>query len=124
MSEDEVVQIVRQHIESKFPLTCSKCGHTFSSLKDYLTQTTHVGHPVSYDAEIEDWRPRNPLGTISFANCRCGTTLSISSQGMGLLTIWRLMRWARTESHSRGVSMGELLNDLRKKIDRQVLNHD
>jgi hypothetical protein len=35
--------------------------------------------------------------------------------------MWRLLRWARKESLSRGISMGELLDDLRKKIDQQVL---
>jgi len=43
---------------------------------------------------------------------------------MGLLTMWRLLRWARGESSSRGISVGELLEDLRKKIDEQVLTED
>jgi hypothetical protein len=36
--------------------------------------------------------------------------------------MWRLLRWARKESLRRGISMGELLDDLRKKIDAQVLS--
>jgi hypothetical protein len=40
---------------------------------------------------------------------------------MGLLTLWRLLRWARKESSSRGISVGELLDDVRRKIDQQVL---
>jgi hypothetical protein len=120
--EDEVIKIVRDHIEQQFPMTCSMCGRLFDSLKAYLEYTTHLGKPVSYDAEAGDWRPLDPLGTLSYANCQCGTTLTISSHGMGLLTMWRLLRWARKESLSRGVSMGELLDDLRKKIDQQVLN--
>ena len=35
--------------------------------------------------------------------------------------MWRLMRWARKESTRRGISVGELLEDLRQKIDKQVL---
>ncbi|MGW8370225.1 MAG: hypothetical protein ACWGPN_16295 [Gammaproteobacteria bacterium] len=121
MNEDDVVTIVRAHIERKFPMTCSKCGRRFASLRDYLLNTTHVGSPVSYDAELTDWRPRLPIGTMSFANCRCGTTLSISSQGMGLMAMWRLLRWARKESLQRNISTRELLDGVRSKIDRQVL---
>lgn len=124
MREAEVVRIVRKHVEQKFPMDCSTCGHSFASLKEYLEYTTHMGNPVSYDAEAGDWQPRDPVGTLSFANCRCGTTLSVSSHGMGLLTMWRLLRWARGESSSRGISVGELLEDLRKKIDEQVLTEN
>lgn len=122
MTEDEVVEIVRRHVERKFPMACTACGHPFASLKEYLEYTKHLGNPVSYDAEAGNWRPWRPLGTLSYANCRCGTTLSISSHGMGLLTLWRLLQWARTQSSSRGISMGELLQGIRTRIDRQVLS--
>jgi len=121
LNEDDVVAIVRAHIEQRFPMTCSKCGHTFASLKEYLQYTTHVGNPISYDAELNEWRPTDPVGTLSFANCRCGTTLAISSHGMALTVMWRLLRWARKETATRNISLGELLDGLRKKIDQQVL---
>jgi hypothetical protein len=97
------------------------CEHRFLTLKDYLEYTTHLGQPVSYDAEKGDWQPHEPLGTLSYANCRCGTTLTISSHGMGLFTMWRLLLWARTESWSRKMNVSDLLDDLRQKIDQQVL---
>ena len=121
MNEHDVVAVVRAHIERKFPRMCSKCGRTFLSLKEYLQGTTHVGNPISYDAELKKWRPCNPVGTLSFANCRCGTTLAVSSDGMGLMVMWRLLRWARKESARRNISVGELLDGVRQKIDRQVL---
>lgn len=121
MNEDDVVAVVRAHIETKFPKVCSKCGRTFASLKEYLQSTTHVGSPISYDADLKKWRPRQPVGTLSFANCRCGTTLAVSSDGMGLIVMWRLLRWARRESARRKISVGELLVGVREKIDRQVL---
>ena len=115
---------MRAHIETKFPKSCSKCGRTFASLKEYLQTTTHVGNPVSYDADLKSWRPFKPVGTLSFANCKCGTTLAISSDGMGLVVMWRLLRWARKESTARNISVGELLDGVREKIDRQVLGHE
>ena len=121
MNEDDVVAIVRAHIEKKFPMACSTCGHAFASLKEYLEYTTHLGPPVSYDAELKAWRPTEPIGTLSFANCRCGTTLAISSEGMGLMVMWRLLWWARRESARRNISVGELLAGVRRQIDQQVL---
>ena len=121
MKEHDVVAVVRAHIERKFPKTCSKCGRTFASLKEYLQCTTHIGNPVSYDADLKNWRPFKPVGTLSFANCSCGTTLAISSDGLGVIVMWRLLRWARTESARRNISVGELLDGVRQKIDRQVL---
>ena len=121
MNEHDVVAVVRAHIETKFPKVCSKCGQTFASLKEYLQRTTHVGDPVSYDAELKKWRPWKPVGTLSFANCPCGTTLAISSDGMGVMVMWRLLRWARIESARRKISVRQLLDEVRKEIDRQVL---
>jgi hypothetical protein len=121
LNEDDVTAVVRAHIETKFPKICSKCGRTFASLKEYLQGTTHVGDPISYDADLKKWRPCRPVGTLSFANCPCGTTLAISSDGMGLMVMWRLLRWVRKESARRNISVGELLNSVREKIDRQVL---
>jgi len=124
LNEDDVVAIVRAHIEQKFPMACSKCEHTFSSLKEYLEYTTHVGNPISYDAELKRWWPTEPVGTLSFAQCRCGTTLSISSHGMGLMVMWRLLRWAREEAARRNISVGELLDGVRRQIDQQVLGQN
>jgi hypothetical protein len=121
LDEDEVVAIVRAHIEQKFPMNCSSCGRPFASLKEYLLETTRVGKPVSYDAELKIWRPWSPIGTMAFANCQCGTTLSMSSQGMKLTTMWRLLQWARSESGRRGISTSDLLDELRARIDEQVL---
>ena len=124
MNEHDVVAVVRAHIETKFPKVCTKCGRTFASLKEYLQGTTHIGNPVSYDADMKNWSPFKPVGTLSFANCPCGTTLAVSSDGMGLIVMWRLLRWARKESAARNISVGDLLDGVRAKIDRQVLGHE
>lgn len=121
LNEEEVADITRRHLERQFPKTCEKCGRSYVSLKDYLRHTTHVGAPISFDAAEGDWRPRRPVGTLAMANCACGTTLSLGSEGMSLLTIWRLMAWARRETKRRGVKLDTLLAGLRERIDRAVL---
>ena len=120
MTESEAVDLIKAYIESQFPKSC-KCGRHFNSLRDYLQSTTHLGSPVSYDAAQGNWLPRNPIGTISLANCACGSTIGISTYKMGLLLMWRLMRWAKRETKKRNITTSELLTHLRTQIDQRVL---
>jgi hypothetical protein len=121
MNEVEVVQIIRDYIETQFPKKCSNCNRIFGTLREYVKETTHAGKPVSFDADIGEWKPERPLGTHSYANCPCGNTLIISSDNMSLRTMWRLLFWAKCESWRRGISTQELLEHIRKQIDDQVL---
>lgn len=121
LTEGQVIEIVRTNVESQFPKDCSACGYRYSSLKEYLEKTAHIGKPRSYDAELLSWRPQKPLGTFSFAKCECGNTMSICSSSMKVVTMWRLLCWAKKETSLRGVSVPDVLDDLRQKIDNQVL---
>jgi len=124
MNEAEVIGIMREYLATQFPKGCQCCGRQYNSLAEYLRETTHVGKPMSYDAEMGDWQPTTPMGTLSMANCSCGTTLTITSAGMDLITLHRLMNWAREETGFRGIGLSELLEDLRTKIDKIVLQDD
>jgi len=124
VTAEEAVRLTRAHVERQFPKSCANCGRRFGSLADFLHQTKHLSDPVSFDEARGDKRPRDPLGVFSFANCRCGSTLSISSNGMSLLTLWRLMGWARSESKRRGVGWGQVVAWVRAEIDRQVLSEE
>jgi hypothetical protein len=124
MTEDQVVNIIRTNVEQQFPKDCSCCGFRFNSLTEYLLNTTHVGDPHSYDAELENWRPKNPFGTYSFSDCKCGNTLVLGSSRMKVATMLRLLWWAREEVSRRDVSVDEILNDLRRKVDNQVLSEE
>ena len=123
MTESEAIRLTRDHIESKFPKTCTSCGRVFATLPDYLRQTHHVGQPVAYDSEVA-WDRREPLGAMSLANCPCGSTLTIDSGGMSMRTFARLMMWARKASKQRHISMRQLLESIRTRIDEQVLGEN
>lgn len=120
LSTAAAIRLTRQHVESRFPLTC-RCGKVYPNLRSYLLQTTHVGPPVSYDGELGNWTPRAPIGTVSMANCPCGSTLTVNTDGMPLRTMWQLLLWARFESWNRQISLPELLRWVRDQIDSQVL---
>ncbi len=121
MTEVEVIRAMRAHLEGLFPKTCPNCHRSFASLREYLLVTTHQGPPVPYDAQAGDWQPLRPIGTMTFSNCPCGSTLALSSQGMPLFQLWRLLNWARVETRRRGMTPQELLGYLRDEICRQVL---
>jgi hypothetical protein len=122
LSDQEVISIVRRHIESKFPKDCATCGRRYDSLANYLLETTHLGDPVAGDDPFRGTRPSRLVGAISYASCSCGSTLAISSSGLDLMTMWRLLQWAGANMSRRGVSMGELLRDVRRRIDEEVLS--
>jgi hypothetical protein len=121
MNQAEVITIMREHLEGLFPKTCGHCQRRFASLKEYLLNTEHAGSAMPYDADAGDWNPLRPMGTITFANCRCGSTLALSSEGMPLAQLWPLLNWARIETQRRGMTPQELLNYLRDEICDQVL---
>ena len=121
MTEAAVIQMMREHLEGQFPKVCPNCQRRYANLRAYLTHTVPLGPAMPYDAELGDWNPVDPLGTVAYANCACGTTLALTSKGMPLTRLWRLLNWARTETHRRNISPQELLNYLRDEITRQVL---
>jgi hypothetical protein len=118
---DEAVRLVRAHIERKFPKTCGTCGRVFANLPDYIQNTRHVGKPISYDAARDDWKPKEPIGTFALALCACGTSMAIDSSGMSLVTLWRLMRFARSETRRRGITVSEFLVGIRAEVEKQAL---
>ncbi len=121
MEEAEVVDVIRGHLEGLFPKTCPNCGETFATFRDYLLGTKYQGAPISYDVELGFWNPMEPLGAVSMANCSCGNTLALTSAGMPLLQLWRLLHWAKTEMEHQGLSQQELLSHVRTEVRRRVL---
>jgi hypothetical protein len=121
MTEAEVVRIMRKHLEGLFPKFCPSCKRRFATLREFVLVTHHLGSAMPYDADLGDWQPLKPLGTMTFANCPCKNTLVLSSEGMPLVQLWSLLRWARAETQRRGMTPQQLLNYLRDEICKQVL---
>jgi hypothetical protein len=121
MTESEVIDVVRQHLEGKFPKKCSVCDRTYANLKDYLLHTKHVGPPKSYDADLGIFQPTEPIGTMSLANCSCGNTLVLDCSGMNQMTLWKLLGWLCGEMIRRRQKASAVLEDLRGSVDRATL---
>lgn len=121
MKEDDVIRMMREHLEGLFPKSCGNCGRRFATLREYLLVTEHKGSAMPYDADFGDWKPLKPLGTFTYASCPCGNPVALSSRGMPLSQLWPLLAWAKLETKKRGMSPQELLNYLRDEICKQVL---
>ena len=118
---DDAIRVTRRYFESQFPRDCSTCGREFATLHDYICQTRPVGATISYDADVGDWAPAHPLGTLLLANCPCGTTLALTTEGLPLPTRHLLLAWVRAEAEHRDVSVQHVLGTLRDEIRARVL---
>lgn len=110
-----------EHICGLFPKTCPKCKHTFATYQDYLKNTTPIGSPVSYDIEFDNLKPSQTTGNLSLANCSCGSTMALSSEGMPLEQIWQVLRWVKTEADRQKVEIRTILEHLRTEVRRRGL---
>jgi hypothetical protein len=121
VTESEVIQIMRAHIETLFPRMCTCCRRPFQTLPDFLRNTQPLGSAMSYDAAMGDWLPDKPLGLVSYSNCACGNTIALSSAGMPLFQLWEILHWAREQTHLRGITQQELFDEVRTAIVLEVL---
>jgi hypothetical protein len=121
MTDAEAVRMMREYFEGLFPRTCPKCGKHYGTVRDYILQTQPVGPAISYDVELGDWQPANPLGTFASGNCTCGTTLTLTTAGLPLPKLHAVLHWVKTETEIRGVTPGQLIGWVRDEIRQQVL---
>jgi hypothetical protein len=122
MTELEVIQSMRGHLETLFPKVCPNCKRTFASLLEYILNTKPQGPMISFDAELGEWQTQQPLGVLVLANCPCGTTLALSTEGMPLGLRQSLLKWIGHETVQRGMRPKDLLEHLRAETRRQVLS--
>lgn len=121
MTDEEIIRLVREHFEGLFPKTCGNCGRRFASLRDYILKTERTGPAISYDIEIGDWEPTNPLGALVAAHCTCGSTLALATRGMPLSHLHAGLGWVRRESKRRHQTPQQLLGWVRDEIRRSVI---
>ncbi len=121
MTDDEIIQIMREHFERLFPKVCPKCGCRFATLREYILNTKPIGTTTCYDVEIGDWKPKKPIGAAAHSNCSCGTTMVLTSEGMPISQIHLVLQWIKEETKRRGLSSKELISYVRNEVRKRVL---
>jgi hypothetical protein len=122
MTEAEVMKTLISHVEGFFPKVCPTCQRRFMTLNEYVSTASPVGPYVSYDVESDRSTPM--IGTLALANCPCGNTLSLSTDGLPLEMRTRLLEWVRAQATSRGMSHTAVLSDLRRKMRSVIFERD
>ncbi len=121
MTEDDVIQTLYEHFKSLFPRVCPKCSRRFVTLRGYIQITKRIGLPVCYDVKLGHPGTELPIGSLAMANCPCGSTLSLTTEGIPLPVRLELLNWVMIEKDRRGVSSSELLEYLRDEIRKRAL---
>lgn len=121
LTEPDVLRLIRAHVEGCFPKTCSNCQKVYPTYREYLLSTERVGVPMSYDIEMGNWWPASSHGNIAFANCSCGNTLAITSQGMPLGQIWQILHWVKTEAKLRDVKTQDVICYIRDVVEGKAV---
>jgi hypothetical protein len=121
VTDEQMIEVNYRHYASLFPRACGACGRTFVTLRDYVLATERLGATISYDAELKEWKTTTPLGAAALVNCPCGSTLSLTTDGIALDVIHQMLEWIRVETERRGVTANELLDDIRDHIRVRAL---
>lgn len=119
ISEEKAINLILEHTNKQFPKKCNNCGKVYNTYKEFLLSTKRISNPVPHDNDEK--LPKRPVGTYTYYNCQCGTTIILGSRGMKLTTIFNLMLWGRKERKRRGISLEELLVIVRESVDKKVL---
>ncbi len=122
---DEVVEIMREYLESLFPKICPNCSKVYNSYEEFLHETNSEGAPVNYDDEYDEltehkeFLPLKPIGTCAFYQCVCGSTLALSSLKMPIMKYFRLLLWGRKYRKKNGLSLSEFMEKLQENVDQK-----
>ena len=121
MMDQEIITILYEHYTGLFPRSCASCGRVFPTLRQYILDTRPTGDAMSYDAELSNWKTAKPLGGAAWANCPCGTTLGLTTDGIPLPEIHRLLEWIKAETERQGITQQELLASVRDVVRERAL---
>jgi hypothetical protein len=121
MTDDEIIQMMRKHFEGLCPKVCPNCSRRFATLREYILDTQRIGTSISYDAEMGDWETTKPMGGVALANCSCGTTMALTTDGMPLSQIHLVLKWIKVETKRRGLNPNDLLDYIRSEVRKRAL---
>jgi hypothetical protein len=121
VTEEEFVRLNYEHYSRLFPKACTNCGRRFETLRDYILVTRPIGATISYDAELGEWQTTEPLGAAALANCPCGSTVALTTAGIPLADIQRMLEWIKEETGRRGITSAALLGIVRNEIRKLAL---
>ena len=120
LTDEEAAARTVEVLDRQFPKQCAACRCVYPTLRHYIQNTRRIGAVQAPDATSGDWEPQDPSGVLGFANCPCGSTLALTSDGMGLVTMWQILRWVRDRMQRHGLTYRQVAKLFVRSIDRHV----
>lgn len=117
LDTEELIAVVIAQSERAHPRSCSNCGRSFASLRDYFLGTTTIGTPLCYDEPDDD----PSIGTLAYVNCACRSTLATRYDRDSMPQYQDLLAWLARESAATGAEPGVVLERLRVTIRERVV---
>jgi len=110
------VDLLRQHCSDQFPKSCPKCDRSYTSFREYVLETNPVGLQCFDSAKSL----ADPIGTLSLANCECGTTISVRCSERDDM-YRQFLRAVEADAKKSGVGIDTVLNELRDAVRAAAL---
>ncbi len=110
-----------EYCEQQFPRSCANCGLEFGSFTDFISATSPIGEPQAYDAVGDLLHEVGHLvGTLSFVNCRCGSTLTVECGDTTSDEYVALLDALAHDVEKTGLTVNGVLEVLRQTIRSRV----
>lgn len=121
LTEQAALQVLKEHFETMFPRNCSGCGRRFNDLREYFHETHSLGSMICNGGDAIDSTSTKPLLSITFANCTCGTTVTLSTMDMDESARCDLLQWLREEMKQVAAPPNQIFSALKLRLRRMVL---
>jgi len=105
-----------QMCRAQFPKVCASCRRSYSSFKEYVETVRPIGAP-----KLDDLEDADPIGLMSFANCPCGSTLTLRCEDPTGSMHHAFNEAVKLETAESGRSLNEILVELRELLRAEAV---
>ncbi len=104
----------------QFPQKCNCCGKKYVDFKSFLEQTTPVGSVTG--GEICHSRNEDIFGILSWVNCQCGSSRTISCTDSEKEMHQMFKEAVLSEAKEQIVTPEKILNEIRQEIRKTIVS--
>lgn len=99
----------------QFPKVCNTCGRRYSA-KAYVEEASQVGPITRYPLQGSD----DQFSAV-FRNCKCGSTLMVSTEDLPVAVRESITAWAISEMESRNLTEAEVVGRVLEMLNKRML---
>lgn len=119
---ERFVEPALAYLDGLFPKDCPACGRRYPTYAEFLRQAVSAG-TMCYDDELVTCGG-NPIGTLGYWHCPCGTTLSLSSADSDDVTYRQFLHVLNMLAELHDTTIDDLLATLSRMVRARALERD